>query len=147
MSRPDPSEAEQPRPTVLVAADESADTEAARRSLEDLGARVLVAASPAEAVTTLEEDADGGTGTGIRLVLIALSQNGQELLAMIKGNPALRWVPVVLITPEEAQEEVERTYDLQANAHVVRPDPLSDEPDLFRAISDFWLHAVVVSHD
>lgn len=147
MSRPGPPEADQPRPKVLVATDDPDDAEVARRSLEDLGARVLVASSSAEALTSLEAGADGGSATGVRLVLVALSQDGHGLLATIKGDPALRRVPVILITRGETPEETTRAYDLQANAHVIRPGPFSDEPDLFRAISDFWLHSVVVPHD
>lgn len=64
--------------------------------------------------------------------------DGLEVLAKVKGNPATRGVPVVMLTSSREETDVVRSYDLGVNAFVVKPVGFDE---FFAAIKDlgvFW---------
>ena len=61
---------------------------------------------------------------GPALVLLDLNlpdMNGNDILAKIKGDPALRRTPVVVLTTADDKDEIERCYDLGANVYITKP--------------------------
>jgi chemotaxis family two-component system response regulator Rcp1 len=79
------------------------------------------------------------------LILLDLNlprKDGREVLAEIKEDPELRLVPVVVLTTSEAERDLVRTYDLHANAYVVKPIDLDQFVEVVQAIEDFWLTIV-----
>lgn len=64
--------------------------------------------------------------------------DGLELLALIRREPALKHMPVVLLTSSREEQDVLRGYQLGSNAYVVKPVGF---PDFIKAIQDlgvFW---------
>lgn len=64
--------------------------------------------------------------------------DGIEVLERVKGNPAHRQIPVVMLTSSREEQDLVRSYDLGVNAFVVKPVEFND---FFRAIQDlgvFW---------
>jgi CheY-like chemotaxis protein len=79
------------------------------------------------------------------LVLLDLNlprKDGREVLAEIKEDPELKPVPVVVLTTSEAERDLVRTYDLHANAYVVKPLDLDRFIEVVQAIEDFWFTIV-----
>jgi CheY-like chemotaxis protein len=79
------------------------------------------------------------------LILLDLNlpgMSGQEVLTRIKSNPVLRRIPVVILTSSRAEEDVLRSYDLHANAYVVKPLDLPQFVTVVRTIEEFWLAVV-----
>jgi chemotaxis family two-component system response regulator Rcp1 len=79
------------------------------------------------------------------LVLLDLNlprKDGREVLAEIKEDPRLRLIPVVVISTSEAERDLVRTYDLHANAYVVKPIDLEQFVAVVRGIKNFWLTIV-----
>jgi chemotaxis family two-component system response regulator Rcp1 len=79
------------------------------------------------------------------LVLLDLNlprKDGREVLAEIKEDPELKLVPVVVLTTSEAERDLVRTYDLHANAYVVKPLNLDRFIEVVQAIEDFWFTIV-----
>jgi len=66
-------------------------------------------------------------------------RDGRELLREIKGDPALRRIPVVVLTTSDAPGDVQQAYDLQANAYIVKPVGLDAFTEVILAIEQFWL--------
>ncbi len=76
------------------------------------------------------------------LVLLDLNlprMNGQETLAEIKADPALRHIPVVILTSSQRDEDVLRAYDLHANCYVSKPVELDRFWQVIHSIEGFWL--------
>ncbi len=65
-------------------------------------------------------------------------RSGLEVLAELKGDPALRRIPVVMLTSSAAQADVTRSYDLHANSYLTKPTDPEDFADVVRAIEAFW---------
>lgn len=75
------------------------------------------------------------------LILLDLNlpkQSGHEVLAKIKTDPALRSIPVVVLTSSAAESDVKRSYELSANGYVTKPAGLEEFFGLVRAIDRFW---------
>jgi two-component system, chemotaxis family, response regulator Rcp1 len=79
------------------------------------------------------------------LILLDLNlprKDGREVLAEIKEDSDLRLIPVVVLTTSEAERDLVRTYDLHANAYVVKPIDLNRFIEVVQAIEDFWFAIV-----
>ncbi len=76
------------------------------------------------AIDYLFNHANGPALGGPSLVLLDLNlpdMSGADILAKIKGAPALRRTPVVVLTTTDDKVEIERCYDLGANVYITKP--------------------------
>jgi chemotaxis family two-component system response regulator Rcp1 len=75
------------------------------------------------------------------LILLDLNmprKDGREVLEEIKEDSTLRFIPVVILTTSSAERDLLRTYDLHANAYVIKPIDLDRFIEVVRAIESFW---------
>ncbi len=75
------------------------------------------------------------------LILLDLNlprKDGREVLAEIKEDPKLRLIPVIVMTVSEAERDLVRSYNLHANAYVVKPIDLDGFVEAVRGVKDFW---------
>lgn len=76
------------------------------------------------------------------LILLDLNMprmDGRQVLAQIKQNGALRTIPTVILTTSDAEADIEKSYQLQANCYLRKPVELEVFERLVRSINDFWL--------
>lgn len=76
------------------------------------------------------------------LILLDLNlprKDGREVLADIKKDPALRNIPVVVLSTSKADKDVQDSYDLHANCYISKPLDLDEFVRIVRAIEEFWL--------
>ena len=81
------------------------------------------------------------------IVLLDLNlprKDGREVLAAMKHDPALRTIPVVILTTSQAEEDVLRAYNLNANCYVTKPVDFDQFMRIVRTIEDFWLTVVTL---
>jgi CheY-like chemotaxis protein len=64
------------------------------------------------------------------------------VLAEIKTDPALRSIPVVVLTTSKAEEDILRSYDLHANAYVTKPVDFNRFIEVVRQIDEFFVTVV-----
>ena len=79
------------------------------------------------------------------LILLDLNlpkMDGREVLGAIKADPALRDIPVVILTSSSAERDVVESYKLQANSYVTKPLELEPFLSVVKAIEQFWLDVV-----
>ena len=79
------------------------------------------------------------------LVLLDLNlprKDGREVLEQIKDDAKLRLVPVVVLTTAAAERDLLKTYDLHANAYVIKPMDLDQFIEVVQAIESFWFMVV-----
>jgi CheY-like chemotaxis protein len=84
------------------------------------------------------------------LILLDLNlpkKNGSEVLAEIKSDPTLRRIPIVVLTTSDAEQDVLRSYDLNANCYISKPVDLDQFLNVVRSINDFWLTVVRLPSD
>jgi len=76
------------------------------------------------------------------IVLLDLNlprMTGHEVLAEIKGDDALRAVPVVVLSTSAAAEDVRRCYALGANVYVAKPVDFDQFARVIKQIEEFFL--------
>jgi CheY-like chemotaxis protein len=66
-------------------------------------------------------------------------RSGLEVLAWLRQQPGLMRLPVIVMTTSAQPTDVDRAYDLGANAFVVKPAPFDDLVVLVHALHAFWL--------
>lgn len=66
-------------------------------------------------------------------------KNGFEVLECVKWRDQLRRIPVVMFSNSDLAADVNRAYDLHANAYVIKHPNLPDLCRSLDAILDFWL--------
>lgn len=79
------------------------------------------------------------------LVLLDLNmprKDGREALREIKSDPALRRIPVIVMTSSEAEEDVVRSYDLGVNSFICKPVRFEKLLDVVRTLGKYWLEIV-----
>lgn len=79
------------------------------------------------------------------LILLDLNlpkKYGRQVLADIKGNPDLKRIPVVVLTTSDSEMNILSSYDLYANAYIVKPADLKEFIDVVKATMAFWLGVV-----
>lgn len=79
------------------------------------------------------------------LILLDLNlpkKDGREVLSEIKNSEILKVVPVVVFSSSEAEKDIQRTYELFANAYVVKPFDFNKFSQVIQSIQKFWLDVV-----
>jgi two-component system, chemotaxis family, response regulator Rcp1 len=76
------------------------------------------------------------------LVLLDLNlpkKDGKQVLQEVKKDPALREIPVVVLTTSKATSDINAAYGLHANCYIQKPVDLHRFWDIIRSIEGFWL--------
>jgi chemotaxis family two-component system response regulator Rcp1 len=79
------------------------------------------------------------------LILLDLNlpkMDGREVLAHIKKDDGLKTIPVVVLTTSDAEVDIAKSYQLQANCYLTKPVQLDAFEALVKSINDFWLTKV-----
>ena len=79
------------------------------------------------------------------LILLDLNlpkKDGREVLAEIKTDESLRRIPVIVLTTSQAEQDILKAYDLNANCYITKPVELDQFIKLVKSIEDFWLTIV-----
>lgn len=81
------------------------------------------------------------------LILLDLNlpkRDGREVLALIKSDEALKTIPVVVLTTSQAEEDVLRAYNLNANCYITKPVDFDQFTKIVQTIEEFWLTIVTL---
>jgi CheY-like chemotaxis protein len=81
------------------------------------------------------------------LILLDLNlpkKGGQEVLAEIKTDPALKDIPVVVLTTSQDAGDVSKAYDLHANCYITKPVDFLQFTEVVQAIAHFWFAVVTL---
>jgi CheY-like chemotaxis protein len=84
------------------------------------------------------------------LILLDLNmpkKDGRAALREIKADPALRQIPIVVLTTSEAEEDIVRAYDLGVNSFIVKPVSFDKMVHLMKTLNRYWLEIVELAND
>jgi CheY-like chemotaxis protein len=79
------------------------------------------------------------------LILLDLNmpkKDGREALRDIKNDPALRQIPVVVLTTSQADEDIYHSYDLGANSFISKPVTFNALVALLKNLGKYWFEIV-----
>jgi CheY-like chemotaxis protein len=64
--------------------------------------------------------------------------DGRETLVIVKADPLLRRIPVVILTTSSARRDIAESYDRGANSYIVKPAAFAGLVRLFERLCDYW---------
>ena len=85
-----------------------------------------------------------GTPDLILLDLNLPKKDGREVLFEIKSDPALRRIPVVILTTSNAEQDIMNCYNLHVNCYINKPVDFDRFVDIIEKIEDFWLKTAIL---
>ena len=132
---------------ILLAEDNLNDADLAVRALSahQNGEMVVVAHDGVEAMDCLHHRGEFQSRAALgnpAVVLLDLKMprmGGLEVLRQIKHDSRLKGIPVVAFTSSREQADVVQSYQLGANAYVVKPAGFEDLVAVMDLIKVFWL--------
>jgi len=65
-------------------------------------------------------------------------KDGRQALREIKTDPALKKIPILVLTTSEAKEDILQSYQLGANAYFIKPSSFKEFEDMIATISHHW---------
>ncbi|MFC4945176.1 response regulator [Pseudonocardia sp. GCM10023141] len=138
------AESGQDRIPILLVEDDAGDVLMTQEAFEHhrIPNPLHVVGDGAEALRFLRREGEHATAARPGMILLDLNLpkvNGREVLATIKTDEDLSTIPVVVLTTSAAEEDVERSYKLHANAFVTKPVDLTRFMDVIRQIDEFFV--------
>jgi CheY-like chemotaxis protein len=132
-------------PAILLAEDNPNDVELTLEALDqhNLANRVTVAHDGVEAMAYLRregafKDRPPGDPAVILLDIKMPRKDGLEVLREIRGDPALKLLPVVILTSSREEQDLITSYELGVNAYVVKPVEFASFIDAVQMLGMFW---------
>jgi two-component system response regulator len=140
----------QSRPAeILLVEDNSADIRLTREALKS--GRVLqslnVVTDGMQAMAYLRKEGEFARAATPDLVLLDLNlpkKDGREVLAEIKADPALKLIPVVILTTSSEEEDVVKAYGLRANCYITKPVDYQQFVKIVQNVETFWFTVVTL---
>jgi CheY-like chemotaxis protein len=134
---------------ILLVEDNLADRVLTKEALEEarIANHLHTVDDGIEALAFLRRQGPYAVAPAPDLILLDLNMprmDGREFLEICKRDPALRHIPVVVLTTSKAEEDVARSYNLRANCYITKPVDFDQFLAVIKHIEEFWLNVVTL---
>ena len=134
---------------ILLVEDSPSDTDLTVEALKDFKVRnhVNVVEDGVQAMQFLRRQGPYAQAPRPDLIMLDLNlprKDGREVLADIKGDDDLKTIPIVVLTTSRAEQDILRSYQLNANCYINKPVDFNQFLDVVRSIESFWLFVVTL---
>ncbi|WP_280585812.1 response regulator [Halorubrum sp. Boch-26] len=93
----------------------------------------------ADKLTAIDADSPEDHPDLILLDLNLPGKSGFDLLEVVRNESAFRDVPVVIVSSSENPDDINRSYELSANAYITKPTDPDDYIEMIDATVNFWV--------
>ena len=129
---------------VLLVEDSPGDVRLTKEAFHDANKAIHlhVASDGVEAMAFLNREGRYGDAPRPDFILLDLNlpkMDGREVLALIKQDDTLKTIPTIILTTSDAEADIEKSYQLQANCYLTKPVQFDDFEGVVKSINDFWL--------
>jgi two-component system response regulator len=141
--------------TILMADDDPDDRQLTREAFEEsrLGNELRFVEDGEELLDYLYRRgkyADPAESPRPSIILLDLNmprKDGREALRVIRADPNLRPIRVIIMTTSKAEEDMLRSYDLSAASYITKPVTFERLVEVIRALGKYWLEIVELPAD
>jgi CheY-like chemotaxis protein len=128
---------------ILLVEDSPADIALTEEALKESGLKntLTIVTDGEQAIEYLSKRGKYKDAESPDLILLDLNmpkKNGHEVLEVIKDNPKLEEIPVVVLTVSEAEEDIARALGLKMNFYLNKPVNVKKLAPILTTIIDLW---------
>jgi CheY-like chemotaxis protein len=132
---------------ILLVEDNPGDVRLTQEALKDgkVLNHVSVVGDGEEALAFLRRQGRHAGAARPDLILLDLNlpkKDGREVLAELKQDPALKRIPIVILTTSADEGDILKSYDNHANCYITKPVDLDQFLKVAKAVEEFWLTMV-----
>jgi CheY-like chemotaxis protein len=129
----------QPQKSILLVEDDNVDAMTVKRAMRDLnvGHNVIHSINGEEALKYL----NGPDKEKPLLILLDLNMpkmNGIEFLKIVKTNPELKTIPIIVLTTSKEKRDVFESFELGASGYMVKPVDYTKFVEILGKIMSYW---------
>jgi len=137
---------------ILLIEDDEGDIRLAKEALKEgkILNRLFIVEDGVEALDFLYRRgkyADPSKSPRPGLILLDLNlpkMNGLDVLRSIKSDPELRRIPVIILTTSKEEEDIIKSYDLDANSYITKPVDHEKFIEAVHSLRHYWLTVVTL---
>jgi CheY-like chemotaxis protein len=132
---------------ILLVDDNTSDVELTKRALEKrhISNKLMVAEDGKTALDYLfAEGVHAGRDVSDLPTLVLLDLklpklDGLEVLRRIRADPRTKWLPVVILTSSNEEQDLAAGYDLGANSYIRKPVDFAKFAEAIEYLGLYWL--------
>jgi two-component system, chemotaxis family, response regulator Rcp1 len=132
---------------ILLIEDSPSDAALTYEALEagKIGNKLVRVEDGVEAMAYLRRQGPYSQAARPDLILLDLNMprmDGREVLRILKNDPEFKVIPIVVLTTSRAEQDVLRSYELNANCYITKPVDFQQFIEVVKSIKQFWLTVV-----
>ena len=132
---------------VLLVEDDEGDQLLTREALAETNSLLdaVMVSDGDEALDYLWRKGKYGDAAHPDLIVVDLNMpkvNGQRLSEIVKQDPALQTIPIVVLSTSDYEEDVAKCYQAGVNSYVHKPPDFDEFVAAIGAIEHYWFHVV-----
>ncbi|MGC9966065.1 MAG: response regulator [Syntrophobacteraceae bacterium] len=136
--------AEGPQKTVLMADDDAEDCWLATEAFAESGAKAAFSCvlDGIELMNHLTELSRSNATELPSLILLDLNmprKDGREAIIEIKAEPALKHIPIVILTTSKEEKDVAFSLKAGATAFITKPATFDEWVEIMKSLAESWL--------
>jgi CheY-like chemotaxis protein len=129
--------------SLLIIDDDDVDVMNVKRALKknDLSVPTYHAMNGLEALELLDQkfQADGGVEKLVILLDLNMPKmTGLEFLQTIRKDYRFRFLPVIVLTTSDQQQDLKAAYDLNVAGYIVKPLEFNEFVEAMKIVSGYW---------
>ena len=134
---------------VFLVEDNKADIRLIEEALKhsSLDYQLVIVRNGVDAMTYLRQKEPYDNATRPDLIILDLNlpkKDGREVLAEIKSDQNLKRIPVIVLTTSRNEDDIQQSYELNANCFITKSRNLSQLFTIVKRIEEFWLSTVTL---
>lgn len=134
---------------ILLVDDNPADVALTQEAFEDnkLCNNLSVVNNGVEAMDYLRRKNPYASSPRPDIILLDLNmpkKDGREVLAEIKADDDLKYIPVVIMTVSKDDKDILESYRLHANCYIKKPVKFTEFVEVVRSLENFWFSVVTL---
>jgi two-component system, chemotaxis family, response regulator Rcp1 len=138
--------------TILLVEDNPADARLTGEGLKRAKVlnKLFVVEDGEEAVAFMRREGKWTEAPQPDIVFLDLNlprMDGREVLSIVKNDPDLQHIPIVVLTSSDADADILKAYKAKANCYVKKPVMFHEFLETIKLIDDFWLTVVRLPRD
>lgn len=134
---------------VFLVEDNKADIRLIEEALKNssIDYQLVTVRNGVDAMAYLRQEEPYADAPRPNLIILDLNlpkKDGREVLVEIKSDNNLKRIPVIVLTTSRNEDDVQQSYDLNANCFITKSRNLSQLFTIVKRIEEFWLATVTL---